>query len=444
MPYIPHTDDDRSEMLALVGLRSISRLFSDIPKDIRSKKLGIGKGISEPELLSHIEKTAAKNKSRGFSSFLGGGAYRHFIPAVVTELASRSEFYTAYTPYQAEASQGMLQTIYEYQTMIAGLAGLDVSNASMYDGATAFAEAALMAVRTTRRNEIVVDRAVNPSARRVLATYGRFAGFSIKEIACQNGTGDIEALGRAITKQTAAVAVQNPNFFGAVADYAPLAETAHDTGALLIVSAYPLSLGIVKPPGAMGADIAVGEAQCLGLPLSFGGPYLGFLAARKTLARRMPGRIVGRTVDSDNNPGFVLTLQTREQHIRREKATSNICSNQAHCALTATIYLAALGRTGLRKVAGLCLSKAQYLKKKLLATGAVQAHGDYPCFNEFVIELPCAGSVFVETMKKQKILAGIALGRYYPELEHCVLVTATELNTKAEIDLYVKKVKAAL
>ena len=349
--YIPNTGEQQQEMLEEIGVSCVDELFTDIPENIRlNRDLDLPEALSEMELIGHMRQLADKNISTGeCACFLGAGAYDHYIPSVIQHLVRRQEFYTAYTPYQPEISQGTLQAIFEYQTMICRLTGMDVSNASMYDGATAVAEAAAMACRSTGRTDIIVAKTVHPQSREVLKTYSRFAGRQVVEWNYKDGRLDFEELEKLLSENTAAVIVQNPNFFGLIEDLSDLADMVHQNRSLLIVSCNPISLALLKPPGDMGADIVVGEGQPLGNPLSFGGPYLGFMAAKDKFMRRMPGRIVGETRDKEGRRGYVLTIQTREQHIRREKATSNICSNQALNALAAAIYLSALGKSGLKR-----------------------------------------------------------------------------------------------
>ncbi|MBI5756603.1 MAG: aminomethyl-transferring glycine dehydrogenase subunit GcvPA, partial [Nitrospirae bacterium] len=362
MEYIPNTIEDQTEMLKAVGVSSVEELFDNIPVDVRLKRdLNIPDAVSEFELLKDVNILGGMNAHTGdYVSFLGGGAYDHFIPSVVPHIISRSEFYTAYTPYQAEMSQGVLQTIYEYQTMICELTGMEVANASMYDGASAMAEAALMAARITKREEIVISAAVNPRYRKVLNTYLFGLKYPVTTVGWNNGVTDIERLSQAVSDKSAVVIVQYPNFFGSVEDIKGVIDAAHRAGAVAVVVADPIALGLLKSPGELGADIVVGEGQPLGIPLNFGGPYLGFFAAKMEHVRKMPGRIVGATVDTEGKTGYCLTFQTREQHIKRERATSNICTNEALVALAATVYMAAMGRQGLRDVATLCVQKTAY------------------------------------------------------------------------------------
>jgi len=439
--YIPNTGKQREEMLKDIGVSSVEELFADIPESIRLKReLDLPEALSEMELVRHLKELAGKNVSTDeYACFLGAGAYDHYIPSVIHHLVRRQEFYTAYTPYQPEISQGTLQAIFEYQTMICSLTGMDVSNASMYDGATAVAEAATMACRSTGRTGVIVAKTVHPQAREVLKTYSRYTGRTITEWDHRDGRLDIAVLEKLLTDDTAAVIVQNPNFFGLVEDLGNIADMIHDNGSLLIVSCNPISLAILKPPGDLGADIAVGEGQPLGNPLSFGGPYLGFMAAKEKFLRKMPGRIAGETRDRQGRRGFVLTIQTREQHIRREKATSNICSNHALNALAAAIYLSALGKSGLKKVAELCCQKARYAYEGLLKTGAFSPVFDAPFFNEFAVRYRGDIGRLNEMLLKHRIIGGYPLEKDYPELANAWLVAVTEKRTRKEIDEFVER-----
>ncbi len=436
MDFIPNTDRDREKMLGLIGKRSMDELFAEIPAPLRFKgDLRLPAALSELELWSHMERLAAKNTSTAqYNSFLGAGAYEHFIPSAVRHILGRSEFYTAYTPYQAEISQGMLQSIYEYQSLMCELTGMDVTNASMYDGATAVAEAALMAVAHTGRGEVLVSRAVHPEHRQVLETYLAPRGLAVREVPLADGQTDKEMLARLVGEKTAGVIVQQPNFFGCVEDVEGLAELAHHGGAVAVVATNPVTLGVLKAPGEQGADIVIGEGQPLGNSLSFGGPYLGFMGARSALVRRLPGRIVGATVDRDGRRGYVLTLQTREQHIRREKATSNICSNQALNALAATAYLSMVGKNGLRRIGELCLAKAHYAWEKLTALPGVTARFGAPFFDEFAVALTANPAEVNRRLLDYQIIGGFELGRFYPEYADSLLVCVTEVKGKEDID----------
>ena len=436
MRYIPNTQPQQEEMLQAIGLKSSDDLFAMVPEDVRLKRgLDLPAAMSEMELAAHMKRMAARNTSCGDAvCFLGAGAYDHFIPSVVHHLLSRQEFYTAYTPYQPEISQGTLQAIFEFQSMVCMLTGMDVANASMYDGATALAEAAVMACRASGRGEVLISRSVSPQSREVLKTYTHFKDINVVPLRCENGKTDLNDLESKITEDTAAVVVQSPNFFGVIEEIELIAELAHRHKVALIVSCDPISLGRLKSPGALGADIAVGEGQPLGNRVSYGGPYLGFFAAKEKWLRKMPGRIVGETVDKNGKRGFVLTIQAREQHIRREKATSNICSNEALCALAATIYLTAMGRQGLREVAEQCAAKSRYAYDRLLATGAFEPAFDAPFFREFALRYKGDVATLNAKLLKDGIIGGYDLGRDYDELTGAWLVAVTEKRTKAEID----------
>lgn len=440
--YIGNTREDMEDMLKEIGFSDINSLFDSIPEALKlNRKLNIKEAQSEMELVKSIKSLSNENANLDdYTCFLGAGAYDHYIPAVVDQIISRQEFYTAYTPYQPEISQGTLQVIFEYQTMISELTGLPVANASMYDGATAMTEAAIMACEATRRTEILVLRSVHPESRQVLNTYAKFRNISIMEVDYKNGQVDKCDLEKKINSNTAAVIVQSPNFFGVIEDIESIKDMVHDNKSLLIVSCDPISLALLKSPGEVEADIAVGEGQSLGNPISFGGPYLGFMAVTEKLMRKIPGRIVGQTVDKNGKRGFVLTLQTREQHIRREKATSNICSNQALNALTATIYLTILGKEGLKEVANLCLQKSHYTHQKLINTGEFSSAFTAPFFKEFTLN---SNKNLVELNNKllnNKIIGGYDIEKYYPELKNGYLVAVTEKRTKNEIDFMVERV----
>ncbi len=443
MPFIANTDQQRKEMLAEIGLTT-EGLFTDIPKQLRCKPLNLPQPLSEQQLREHMTALGAKN-SANLTYFLGGGFYDHFIPAAVDAITSRSEFYTAYTPYQPEISQGTLQAIYEYQSAICRLTEMEVANASLYDGGTAIYEAVTMAIQVTGKNKVIYDDSVNPIYRVMLDSYTRNLHIDHKQIQHTDGQTNHKLICDAIDENTAAVVVQNPNFFGFADDFSDIAECAHEKGALLIVSCYPISLGILKTPGAMGADIVTGEGQSLGLPLSFGGPYLGIIASREKYVRKMPGRLVGQTTDNRGQRGFVLTLQTREQHIRREKATSNICSNESLCALRALVYLTLLGKEGLRETAQLCADKAAYAFKHLTAIPKVKPRfAAKNFFNEFVLELPKPTSQIIPKMLEQGIAAGFPLSKYYKNMENSLLVAVTEKNTKQQIDKLAQTLEACL
>jgi len=430
-------------MLDVIGLKNMDDLFAGVPEDVRlAQPLALEGALPELEVSKKLKTLAALNAdTESDTCFLGAGAYDHFIPAVVDSLLSRQEFYTAYTPYQPEISQGTLQAIFEYQSMICMLTGMDVANASMYDGASALAEAAMIACRHTRRGTVLAARSAHPQSRAVLRTYARFQGVKVQEYGCQDGAADIADLSAGLSAgDAAAVLVQTPNFFGVIEDIAEIGRMAHAAGALFIVSCDPVSLALLRAPGELGADIVVGEGQALGNPLSFGGPYLGFFAAKEYLLRRMPGRIVGKTADRRGNPGFVLTMQAREQHIRREKATSNICSNEALCALAATVYLTAMGPSGLKETASQCLSKAKYAHDALISTGLFSPLFRKPFFKEFALSYNGSVEALNKKLLKHHIIGGYNMSKDYPEYEGAWLVAVTEKRTRAEIDALVKAV----
>ena len=440
MEYIPNTAGDQKEMLRTIGVSSLEDLLSHIPVGVRFKReLNLPKPLSELELLAEMHALGGMNANTSeYASFLGAGAYDHFIPSIVPHVLSRSEFYTAYTPYQDEMSQGSLQTIYEYQTLICELTGMEVANASMYDGASATAEAALMATRITKREEIVVASTVNPRYREVLNTYLFGLKYPVHTVGSGHGVTDLHRLSKALSDKTAVVIVQYPNFFGCIEDVKGIIEAAHRAGAVAVVVADPIALGLLKSPGELGADLVVGEGQALGIPLNFGGPYLGFFATKMEHVRKMPGRVVGATVDTEGKRGYCLTFQTREQHIKRERATSNICTNEALVALAATVYMAAMGRQGLRDVAGLCLQKAAYARQKISRIEGYSVPFSAPSFKEFVVKTPVSTKVIQERLLFEKILSGLDLGMSYPELKDHILFCVTEKRTRGEIDRLVK------
>jgi len=432
MSYIPHTPADIKEMLQAIGVGKVSDLFKDIPAALRPKSFNIPAAKSEFEVTQVLRKLSLKNAT-GLINFVGAGFYDHFIPAAVDALVNRSEFYTAYTPYQPECSQGWLQAIYEYQSIICQLTGLDVANASLYDGGTALYEAMMMAVRQTGRNKIILDSGVNLIYRTMLYTYTSNLSIEFVEIPVVHGQSCREELFKYLDDKTAAVILQNPNFFGAVDDHSDIVQEVHKFGTLAIACVYPVALGILKTPAEMGFDIATGEGQSLGIPLSFGGPYLGFMAVKNALVRQMPGRIVGATVDSQGKRGFVLTLQTREQHIRRHKATSNICSNEALCALRAAVFVALLGKSGLKELAQHNYQKAEFAKEQLAALAGVQVKRSSPTFNEFTVLLPRNADQVVHKMVDKGFACGFPLGRFYKGMDNYLLVAVTEKRTKEEI-----------
>ena len=437
MRYLPKSPAEREQMLKEIGAASIEDLFAIIPAEYRlGRDLNIPRQHAESEIVNYFRAAGEKNAT-GYASFLGAGAYLHYRPVIIDSLAQRGEFLTSYTPYQAEITQGTLQAIFEFQTMIAELTGMDVANASMYDGSTGAAEAAMMAVRVTGRRRIVAARTMHPEYREVLATYARHQAMptALAGYCTKTGRVDLDALRAEVSEETAAVLVQNPNFFGVVEDIPAIAEIAHAKGALLIVTiAEAVSLGIVRPP--VEADIVAMEAQSFGVALSYGGPFCGVIAAREKYLRQMPGRLAGQTVDGAGNRGFVLTLATREQHIRREKATSNICTNQALVALMATIFMAVYGKEGMRELAGHNLAKADYAAKTLAAQpGAKLRFSGAPRFHEFVLETEEAPAAWSGRLLENKIVGGIELSRWYPELKNCTLWCATEVNTRQQIDI---------
>lgn len=434
MQYLSNSPQSRTQMLETIGRSKIEDLFSQIPKSVRlGRALDLPGPLSEKEILDFFQD-AAHQSGKSYTSFLGGGAYQHHRPAAVNSLLSRGEFFTAYTPYQAEISQGTLQAIFEFQSLICLLTGMEVSNASLYDGSTAMTEAVLMALRITRRHRVLMARSVHPEYQQVLNTYLRnlktdvaVASFSA------SGEVDLEQLESDLTSEPAAVVIQSPNFFGVLEDCDRIAKLVHDYGALLIVNiTEPLSLAITKPP--VDADIICGEGQSFGVPLAFGGPYLGFLTTRQKYLRQMPGRLVGQTCDTKGRTGYVITLASREQHIRREKATSNICTNQSLCALTATIYLCLLGKHGIRKLAEHNLSKAHYTLNSLIRVPGVTRPFSGKIFNEFVIQLPGNPQPVLKELQQGKILGGLPLANFYPELSNGLLVCATETVSKNAID----------
>jgi glycine dehydrogenase subunit 1 len=437
MRYIPNSPDERRSMLESIGLGRIEELFYQVPENLRlSGAIGIGPAMSEPDLIAYFRDLAASNAT-DYESFLGAGAYSHYIPVIIDSLISRSEFFTAYTPYQPELSQGTLQYVFEFQTMICQLTGMEVANASLYDGSTGLAEAVLMANRINRRDRFLIADTVHPQYREVVSAYTKNLGVRV-EYAPHSESGEIDLNSLRIDKETSAVVVQSPNFFGCVEDLSRIADAAHRAGALFIVAiTEPMSLGVLKSPGACGADIVVAEGQSFGIPLSYGGPYCGLFATLEKYIRQMPGRLVGETVDNRGRRGYVLTLSTREQHIRREKATSNICTNQGLFALMATVYLATMGRSGVREVARQNLNKAHYAAAKIAGLDGFRLRYDAPFFNEFVVRAPRPASEVTARLLEKKIVGGVALGAYYPEIEDSLLVCVTETARRESIDSFV-------
>ena len=457
--YVPHSSGDVAEMLAAVRASSVDDLFAEIPEAVRRRELlALPAGLSEAEVVAELRRLAGRDvPATQLVSFLGAGVYDHYVPAVVDAVVSRGEFLTAYTPYQPERSQGVLQTIFEFQTAICELTGMDVSNASMYDGGTALAEASLLAGVQTRRGEVVLSAGVHPEYRQVLETESAGYGPRPRTVGLREGAAtDLDALAAAVGENVAAVAVQQPNFFGALEDLPAVAELAHAAGALLVVVADPVSLGLLEAPGKLGADIVVGEAQPLGNAMNFGGPGVGYMAVTTKLMRRIPGRLVGETVDIEGRRGFVLTLQTREQHIRREKATSNICSNHALNALATLVYLSWLGKEGLPELGVHCARKAAYLRERLLALPGVTAFTAGPVFREFAVRLPLPAATVVDALVSEGFLAGVPAGRFAAQyagllsaaatpgdvsaaataLDDVLLVAVTEKRTRAELDAF--------
>ena len=436
MSYVPHTDAEREAMLARIGVETVDDLFGDIPSQHLYPDIALPEPLSEPEILAELQDMSEANVDVGHTAcFLGAGAYRHFIPSVVGHLVGRAEFYTAYTPYQPEISQGTLQAIFEYQSMICALTGMDVSNASHYDGATSMAEAVITALSAARgrRNRVVLSGAIHPEYRETVRTYTQT--MDVELVGDDSPDLDPMALAELVDDQTACLIVQNPDFLGRIHDIAGLADAVHAQGALLVVSCHPLALGMLKPPGDYGTDIVVGEGQSLGIPLSFGGPYLGFFACTQQLVRRMAGRLVGETVDTRGERGYVLTLSTREQHIRRERATSNICTNQGLNALAAGIYLAALGKCGIEQVAHLCYHKAHYAAQQISMLDDYGVALSRPFFNEFVVSCPTTVSEINRALLDEyNILGGYDLSLAYPEMAGQMLVCVTEMNSAGQID----------
>ncbi len=444
MTYIPHTDADRERMLRTIGVGSIDDLFAEIPGELRFKGLlNLPKGMDEIALRAHAWRLAAQNMDTSRCvCFLGAGIYDHFSPAIIEAILSRGEFLTAYTPYQPEVSQGILQAMFEYQTMICQLTGMPVSNASMYDGATALAEAALMAWHHTGRRRIVLSQSVHPHYRHVVHTYARAADLEVQEIPCSEQ--GVTLPDTSIGSDAACLLWQNPNFFGNLEPMADLTARAHERGALAIVAVDPIALGILKPPGEYGVDVVVGEGQPLGLAMGFGGPLLGFYACQEEYIRRLPGRIIGETVDIEGRRGFVMTLRTREQDIRRERATSNICTNEALMALAAAVYLSAMGKQGLRHVANLCLQKAHYLAKRLTELPGVQmVYPQARFFKEFAVSLPRPAEEVVQALLPD-YLAGLPLSRYERGREYHLLIAVTEKRTRQEMDDFVQALRRTL
>jgi glycine dehydrogenase subunit 1 len=438
--YLPMTEQDKKEMLQTIGVESIDELFADIPESVRFQGLyNIKEAASESELVKELSKLSAKNiNMKEYPSFLGAGVYDHYMPVIVDHVISRSEFYTAYTPYQPEISQGELQAIFEFQTMICELTGMDVANSSMYDGGTALAEAAMLSAGQTRNKKILVSKSVHPEARDVLKTYAKGQYLEVIEIPTSEGITDLEALASEMDSDVACVVVQYPNFFGQIEPLKEIEKIAHQEKGMFVVSSNPLALGALTPPGDFGADIVVGDAQPFGIPAQFGGPHCGYFATTAKLMRKIPGRLVGQTTDEDGKRGFVLTLQAREQHIRRDKATSNICSNQALNALAASVTMTAFGKKGIKEMALQNIHKARYAMKAIQEKGMNVAFPG-PFFNEIVVSFNRPISEVNAHLLSKGIIGGYDLGRDYPELENHMLIAVTELRTKQEIDQLVKE-----
>lgn len=440
MSYVPNTNDDRQAMLKRIGVDKFEDLLEGIPSELRlGRELNIP-ALSEMELLREIE-ALSKESREGLVGFAGGGVYDHFVPSAVGAVMSRPEFMTAYTPYQAEVAQGTLQAIYEFQTHVCRLTGMDVANASMYDGSSAAAEAAMLAMKVTNRNKIVVAETLNPTYREVIRTYLAGLDVEIVTVGMADGVTDLNRMEDLIDEQTAGVIIGQPNFFGLLEEIEPVERMIHEVGGKLVLAFDPIAQAVLRTPGEWGADIAVGEGQPLGLPVSFGGPLLGMFAAKKDLVRSMPGRIAGRTTDVEGRPGFVLVLQTREQHIRREKATSNICTNQALCATTAAVYLTLMGKTGLKQVALLSMEKAQQAARALSEIEGYELYWPQPYGREFAVRTPKPAKQIILAMIERGVLPGVAAGRWYQGLDDCLIVALTEKRSEAEIGQLVAGLK---
>ncbi|MDZ7721375.1 MAG: aminomethyl-transferring glycine dehydrogenase subunit GcvPA [candidate division KSB1 bacterium] len=446
MPFIPNSDQDRHDMLKAIGVETFSDLIRMIPDDaLFEGELDLPEPLNELEVRRTLDALSRENENcDDHICFLGGGAYDHYVPAAVKHIIQRSEFYTAYTPYQPEVSQGTLQSIYEYQTMICELTGMDVANASMYDGGSALAEAALLACATTRRNTILVSATVNPNYVEIIKTYCHGRGINVVTLPRDNHAVFLQTLEKQINDRTAAVIFQHPNYLGYFEPVEEIARLTKESGALLISSNDPISLTVLRPPADYGVDIATGEGQALGNPLSYGGPYLGIFASDKKFVRKIPGRIVGKTVDKNGQPGFVLTLQTREQHIRREKATSNICTNQGLNALAATVYMALMGKQGLPEVATQCLQKSHYLAGEISKLDGFGIKFDAPFFKEFVVQTSHPVDKVMQVCRENKVFAGIPLKNYDDNLSDCFLCAVTEKRTKKEMDAFINILRELL
>lgn len=436
-PYIPATPEDIQEMLSVVGVKTTDDLFADIPEELRlGRELNLPKAKSELEVSTYLASLADKNCSTSkMPCFLGAGAYDHYIPSIIDHIISRSEYFTSYTPYQPEISQGTLQYIFEFQTLICNLTGMDVANASLYDGGTAITEAALMAGAHTKKKELLISKTVKPEAIQILKTYAHVQGLEVIEVEMKDGVTDLEDLESKVNDNTAAVIAQSPNFFGIIEDLKATGEIAHKgKKTVFIASVDPISLALLKKPSELGVDVVVGEGQGMGIPLAFGGPYLGFIAAKDAFLRKLPGRIVGETIDKNGKRSYVLTLTAREQHIRREKATSNICSNQGLNVLAATIYMVTMGKEGLKEVALQSTQKAHYAFEKLTASGKYKPLFDKPFFKEFALVSDNDPEAINDKLRDEMIIGGYNLGGDYPEYDKAVLYAVTEKRTKEEID----------
>lgn len=446
MSYFPLTQDDRAEMLEAIGIEHFGQLLQALPPEVRNPKIELPPPLSEMEAQQWFHSLAGQNATtRNHLSFLGAGSYEHFIPAVVKHITGRSEFYTSYTPYQPEASQGTLQALFEYQSLICELTGLEVSNGSHYDGASALAESALLALHHTGRKKVLVSKSVHPEYREVVNTYLKGTSFAIEEFDFGSGCGlELEEVRKKLCVEVGAVIVQNPNFFGLVEDLSKPAAIVHENGSLLILVSHPLAFGFYKSAKEWGADVACGEAQPLGIPQGFGGPSLGYIAVSRSLMRRIPGRLVGLTKDAAGRRAFCLTLQAREQHIRRERASSNICTNQALCAIAAAVYLASLGKKGIQRVAELNIESASYLRDQMGTLNGVEVLTKGPVFNEFAVRFNRPAQEVNAELLKKKVIGGLALSRYFPQRENEMLLCATETKSKADLDRFVSAVQEVI
>ncbi len=448
MRYLSHTQADRQEMLDAIGVESVDALFSPIPEALRATDLDLPAGLSELETRQHLEALAGQNRIYGGASFLGAGCYNHFVPAAVRSLTARAEFATAYTPYQAEVAQGTLQHIFEFQTALCELTGLGAANASMYDGPSALAEAAFLALRHNHRDRILASAGLHPEERQVVETYASGPGFQVSTLELDEASGQTRLPTASELEGVGALLVRQPNFYGVIEDLRPLAAAAHEAGALLVVSQYPVTLGLLAPPAQVGADVAVGDVQPFGNARAFGGPSAGYLVCRQDLVRQLPGRLVGQTIDADGRTAYALTLQAREQHIRRSRATSNICSNQALNALAATIHLALLGPRGLAELGEICVRRAHYLLAELLEIPGIEAVFAGPFFNEFALRLPLPAAEFTRAMRARGVDPGVELARFSGGDGHGggdqILVAVTEMNSPEEIGRYLTAARAVL